>query len=81
MKIKGWQLIIFAVAIFLLDFLTLGNRNLIDNTLTNKIMGIVALICVLILFIGVIVSINNFIKKDRTQENSHKVFRFRGCFC
>lgn len=72
MKIKGWQLIIFAVAIFLLDFLTLGNRNLIDNPLTNKIAGIVALICVLILFIGVIVSMNNFIKKDRTQENIAK---------
>ncbi len=64
----------------MLDFLTLGNRHLIDNPLTNKIAGIVALISVLILFIGVIVSINILLKKIE-RKNSHKVFRFRGCFC
>ena len=69
-------MIIFAAAIFLLDFLTLGNRNLIDNPLINKIAGIVALICVLILFIGVIVSINILLKKIERKKTATRSLDF-----
>jgi len=60
----------------LLDFLTLGNRNLIDNPLINKIAGIVALICVLILFIGVIVSINILLKKIERKKTATRSLDF-----
>ena len=60
----------------MLDFLTLGNRNLIDNPLINKIAGIVALICVLILFIGVIVSINILLKKIERKKTATRSLDF-----
>jgi len=35
MKIKGWHLIVLAIIIFFLDLFTLGNRQVVDNQITN----------------------------------------------
>ena len=48
MKIKGWHLIVLAIIVFLLDFSTLGNRQVVDNQITNQIVVIIALLCVLV---------------------------------
>jgi len=68
MKIKSWHLVILPIVIFIVDFLTLGNRNLINNPITNVIAFIIALLCVLTLLFGIIRIIWNFITRDRTKE-------------
>jgi hypothetical protein len=65
MKIKGWHLIILAVVVFFLDFLTLGNRQVIDNPITNKIAFIIALLCVFAFLYGIIKTLRDFISKNK----------------
>jgi hypothetical protein len=65
MKIKGWHLIVLAIIIFFLDFLTLGNRNVINNPITNKIAFVIGLLCVFALLYGIIKTLHDFISKNK----------------
>jgi len=65
MKIKGWHLIILAIIIFFLDFLTLGNRNVINNPITNKIAFVIGLLCVFAFLYGIIKTLRDFISKNK----------------
>ena len=62
MKIKGWHLVVLAIFIFFLDFLTLGNRNVIDNPITNNIACIIGVLCVFAFLFGVIKTLFGIIK-------------------
>jgi hypothetical protein len=65
MKIKSWHLIVLAIIVFFLDFLTLGNRQVIDNPITNQIACIVALLCVLVLLFGIIKGLHDLFQRNR----------------
>ena len=65
MKIKGWQLIVSALIVFFLDFFTLGNRQVIDNPITNKIAFIIGLLCVFTFLFGIIKTLHDFISKNK----------------
>ena len=65
LKIKSWQLIVLAIVVFVLDFFTLGNRQVIDNPITNIIAFIIGLICVFTLLFGIIKTIHDFISKNK----------------
>jgi len=54
MKNKGWHLIILSIIAFFLDFFTLGNRNVIDNSITNQIAFMIGLLCVFSFLFGII---------------------------
>jgi hypothetical protein len=64
-KIKSWHLIVVAIIVFLLDFFTLGNRQVIDNPITNQIAGVVALVCVLLFVFGIIKGLHDLLQKNR----------------
>lgn len=72
MKIKGWHLIILAIIVFFLDFLTLGNRQVVDNQITNQIAVIIALLCVLVFLFGVIKTLCDFFSKNRGTKKSNR---------
>ena len=70
MKIKGWHLIVLAIIGFFLDFFTLGNRQVINNPITNKIAFVIALICVLVFLFGVIKTLQGlFTQKEITSKS------------
>ena len=48
MKIKIWHLMVSVIIVFLLDFFTLGNHQVIDNQITNKIAFAIGLLCVFV---------------------------------
>jgi len=70
MKIKGWHLIVLAIIVFFLDFLTLGNRQVIDNPITNKTAFVIGLLCVFAFLYGIIKILRDFISKNK--ENREK---------
>jgi hypothetical protein len=70
MKIKGWHLIVLAIIGFFLDFFTLGNRQVINNPITNKIAFIIGLLCVLVFLFGIIKTLRDFL--SRNKENKEK---------
>ena len=65
MKIKSWQLVILAIIVFFLDFLTLGNRNLIDNQITNPIAFVIAILSVLVFLFGIIKALHDFFQRNK----------------
>jgi hypothetical protein len=72
MKIKSWQLIVLAIIIFLLDFLTLGNRQVIDNPITNTIAFIIALLCFLVFLFGIIKALRDLFSKNKEVEKTKR---------
>lgn len=68
MKIKGWYLIVLAVFIFLLDFFTLGNRQVIDNQVTNKIAFVIGLLCVFTFLFGIIKTIHDVFSQNKVVD-------------
>ena len=68
MKIKSWHLIVLAIIVLFLDFFTLGNRQVIDNQVTNQITSIIALLCVLVFLFGVIKSIYDLFSQNKGAE-------------
>lgn len=68
MKIKSWHLIVLAIIVFFLDFFTLGNRQVIDNQITNQIASVIALLCVLVFLFGVIKSIYDLFSQNKGAE-------------
>jgi len=68
MKIKGWHLIVLAIIVFFLDFFILGNRQVIDNPITNKIAFVIALLCFLVFLFGVIKTLHDFFSKNKETE-------------
>ncbi len=65
MKIKSWQLIVLAILVFFLDLFTLGNRQVIDNQITNPIAFVIALLCVLVFLFGIIKTLYDIISKNK----------------
>ena len=70
MKIKGWHLIILAIIVFFSDLLTLGNRNVIDNPITNSIASILGLLCVFTFLFGVIKTFYDFASKNKESNRT-----------
>lgn len=68
MKIRSWHLVILAIIVFFLDFLTLGNRQVIDNKITNQIAFVIALLCVLIFLFGIIKTLHDFVSRDKEAK-------------
>jgi len=68
MKIKSWHLIILAIVIFFLDFFTLGNRQVINNQITNKIAFVIALLCILVFLFGIIKTLHDFFSKNKEAK-------------
>ena len=68
MRIKGWHLIGLAAVVFLLDFFTLGNRNVIDNQIADIIAFIIGLICVLVFLFGIIKTLCALFSKNTGTE-------------
>jgi len=68
MKIRGWYLIISAIIIFLLNLLTLGNLQVINNRITNKIAFVVALLCIIIFLFGIMKTLHDFFSKTKAEE-------------
>jgi len=65
MKIKNWPLIILSIIVFLLDFFTLGNRQVIDNQITNPIAFAIGLLCLLVFLFGIIKALHDFFSKNK----------------
>jgi len=65
MKIKSRHLIILSIIVFLLDFFTLGNRQVINNPITNKIAFVIGLLCLLVFIFGIIKTLHDFISKNK----------------
>jgi len=65
MKLRPAYLLIGSIAVFFLDFLTLGNRNLINNPITNKIAFVISLLCVFAFLYGIIKALRDFISKNK----------------
>ena len=65
MKVKSWQLIVLAIIVFLLDLFTLGNRQVIDNRITNLIAFVIGLLCVLVFLFGIIKTLHDFFSKNK----------------
>ena len=65
MKLRPAYLLIGPVAVFFLDFLTLGNRNVINNPITNKIAFAIGLLCVFAFLYGIIKTLHDFISKNK----------------
>jgi hypothetical protein len=72
MKIKNWHLILLSIIIFFLDFLTLGNRQFINNPTTNKIAFVIALLCVSAFLLGIIRALRDFFSKNREIDKFKK---------
>lgn len=68
MKIKSWHLIVSAIIVFLLDFFTLGNRQVINNPITNKIAFVIGLICVLVFLFGIIKTLYDLFTKNKEAK-------------
>ncbi len=68
MKIKSWHLIVLAIIVFFLDFFTLGNRQVIDNQITNQIAFVIALLCILVFLFGIIKTLHDFFSKNKEVE-------------
>jgi len=68
MKIKGWHLIVLAVFIFLLDFFTLGNRQVIDNQVTNTIAFVIGLLCVFTFLFGIIKTVHDIFSQRKVVD-------------
>lgn len=68
MKIKNWHLIVLPILVFLLDFFTLGNRQVIDNPITNKIAFVIGLLCLLVFIFGIIKILYNFFSRNKEVE-------------
>jgi len=68
MKIKGWHLIVLAIIVFLLDFFTLGNRQVINNPITNIIAFVIGLLCFLVFLFGIIKALHDFFSKNKEKE-------------
>jgi len=68
MKIKSWHLIVLAIFVFFLDFFTLGNRQVIDNPITNQIAFVIALLSVLVFLFGIIKTLRDFFSKNKKTE-------------
>ena len=62
---KSWQLIVLAIIVFFLDFFTLGNRQVIDNQITNPIAFVIGLLCVLVFLFGIIKTLHDFFSKNK----------------
>lgn len=65
MKIKGWHLVVLATLVFLLDFFTLGNRQVINNPITNVIAFIIGLLCFFTFLFGIIKILHDYISKNK----------------
>ena len=72
MKSKGWHLIGLAVIVFFLNFLTLGNREVIDNQITNQIAFVLPLLCVLVFLFGVIKTLYAFFSKNKEAKKINR---------
>jgi hypothetical protein len=72
MKIKSWQLIVLAILVFFLNFFTLGNRQVIDNQITNKIAFVIALLCILVFLFGIIKILHDFFSKNNETEKVNR---------
>jgi len=48
-----------------LDFFTLGNRQVIDNQITNPIAFVIGLLCVLVFLFGIIKTLHDFFSKNK----------------
>jgi hypothetical protein len=68
MKIKGWHLIVLAIIVFFLDFFTLGNRQVVDNKITNQIAVVIALLCILVFLFGLIKTLHDFFSKNKEAD-------------
>ena len=64
-KLNGLYIILGAIVVFFLDFLTLGNRNFIDNQITNPIAFVIAILCVLVFLFGIIKTLHDFFQKNK----------------
>jgi len=65
MKLRPVYLLIGSAIVFLLDFLTLGNRNVINNPITNKIAFVIGLLCVFTFLYGIVKALCDFISKNK----------------
>lgn len=75
MKIKNWQLMVLAIVIFLLDFLTLGNLQVINNPITSKIAPVIALICLLAFLFGAVRATCDFFVNRRGHREEERLMR------
>jgi len=72
MKIKGWHLVVLAIIVFILDFFTLGNRQVIDNQITNQIAIVIALFCVLVFLFGIIKTLYDLFAKNKKAKKINR---------
>lgn len=70
MKIKGWQVIVFAIVLFILDLFTLGNRQIIDNQIINQIAFFIAVLCLLFFLLGIIKALHDFFSKNKDVDRT-----------
>lgn len=72
MKIKGWHLIVLAIVGFFLDFFTLGNRQVINNPITNIIAFVIGLLCVFVFLFGIIKTLYDFFSKNKEAKKINR---------
>ena len=72
MKIKSWHLIVLAIIVFFLDLFTLGNRQVVDNQITNQIAVVIALLCILVFLFGVIKTLHDFFLKNKEAKKINR---------
>jgi hypothetical protein len=70
MKIKGWHLIVLAIIVFFLDFFTLGNRQVVDNQITNQIAVVIAVLSVLLFLFGVVKTLHDLLSNNKAEKKN-----------
>lgn len=55
-----------------MDFFTLGNRQVVDNQITNQIAVFIALLCVLVFLFGVIKTLYDFFSKNKEAKKINR---------
>jgi len=68
MKIRSWHLVVLAIVVFVLDFFTLGNRQVVDNPISNPIAGVIGLLCVLVAIFGAMKTLHEFFSRNREAK-------------
>ena len=72
MKIRSWHVVVLAIIVFVLDFLTLGNRQVIDNPISNPIAAVIGLLCVLVAIFGAMKTLHDFLSRNREANKNSR---------
>jgi hypothetical protein len=57
-----------AIIVFFLDLFTLGNRQVVDNQITNQIAFAIAVLSVLLFLIGVVKTLHDLLSKNKAAK-------------